>query len=114
MKALLWKKASTYSRSMNELQRRTGCGPEGIRSRIGSSFAGCQPAILQKGLRGFRAEYAEIKNSMTAVRLVVRKHAEIARSEKAREGIKVAEVDHTKDILAAAVAKEKVAAARFN
>lgn len=31
--------------------------------------------------------------------------------EKAREGIKVAEVDHTKDILAAAVAKEKVAAA---
>ncbi len=58
------------------------------------------------------AEYAEIKelyDRSSASRQETRR--KLLEAEKAREGIKVAEVDHTKDILAAAVAKEKVAAA---
>ncbi len=58
------------------------------------------------------AEYNEIKelyDRNSASRQETRR--KLLEAEKAREGIKVAEVDHTKDILAAAVAKEKVAAA---
>ena len=58
------------------------------------------------------AEYAEIKelyDRNSASRQETRR--KLLEWEKANEGIKVAEVDHTKDILAAAVAKEKVAAA---
>lgn len=58
------------------------------------------------------AEYAEIKelyDRNSASRQETRR--KLLEAEKAREGIKVAEVDHTKDILAAAVAKEKVSAA---
>lgn len=58
------------------------------------------------------AEYDEIRvlfEKNSASRQETRR--KLLEYEKAREGIKVAEVDHTKDILAAAVAKEKVAAA---
>ncbi len=57
-------------------------------------------------------EYAEVKglyDRNAASRQETRR--KLLEWDKAREGIKVAEVDHTKDILAAAVAKEKVQAA---